>query len=131
MFVAACSQNSKTSADMEETSDAIKKKGKPVIDSISKATFTEWTQRWDAKGKAYLDTSALDYFRMPIIDFKEFLGEKPSGSRLYIGLDSVGKEYIPHIMLVSTGAKGEPRLDMPDHIWDVTRVCPPDCGEEQ
>lgn len=100
-----------------------------LSDTLSKAKFDQWTKRWNLKSQAYMDSSKINYFSMPLIDLNEFLGESPSAARFYIGLDSTkNNTYIPHIILVGTSANGDPRLNAPFHIYDVTTVCPPVCG---
>jgi hypothetical protein len=109
---------------------SLEKKNPPaLVDTITKKQFDAWTKRWAKKSKDYMGKNSLEYFSMPVIDMSEFLGENPIGSRFYIGLDSTSSGLAPHVILVGTDGQGNPRIDEPYHIYDVTKACPPDCGE--
>ena len=93
-------------------------------DTISPQTFQDWTTTWDSLGKAFSDTSLVQYFDMPVIDLKETLGEEPSKARFYNGLEDKGNgHYEAHLILTAVGRDGMDK----GQYFDITQPCPPIC----
>ena len=81
-------------------------------DTISPQTFLEWTSAWDSLGKAFSDTSLVQYF------------EDPSKARFYNGLEDKGNgHYEAHLVLTAVGRDG---MDIGQY-FDITQPCPPIC----
>ena len=93
--------------------------------TISYATFQQWTALWDSLGTNYSDTALVKYYNFPIIDMAEFLGQSATKAYFYQGLQPLGSgKYMAHIILTGTNAKG----DNIGKYYDVSRPCPPVCG---
>lgn len=94
-------------------------------DTISQATFTQWTTLWDSLGKKYSDTSLVKYYKFPMIDMAEFLGTNATNAFFYQGLEPLGPgKYRAHLILTGTDRNGNSILK----FYDVSTPCPPNCG---
>ena len=94
-------------------------------DTISQATFTQWTALWDSLGSNYSDTSLVKYYHFPMIDMVEFLGTNARKAFFYQGLEPlVSGGYEAHLILTGIDSKG----NNIGKYYDVTRPCPKFCG---
>lgn len=128
----SCDSQSEIVKEEIEPMDPVLKEAKE--NTISEATFNSWTKAWDKHQRDWLDTSKMTYFTMPLIDLKEVLGENISGSKFYLGLDSIGiGKFEGKLMLVGTNDKGEILVNSNDgySIYDFTSLCPPFCRPPQ
>jgi hypothetical protein len=131
IFFMTCTQKHEESSSASGASSHSPEYEKMLKDTLALGKFQEWTSRWNRTSKAYMDSTGLRYFSMPIIDMKEFVGEKAKGARFYIGMDSTSQIKLqPHIILASTDGKGKLLYDDKNKIFDVSNSCPPFCGEE-
>lgn len=115
----ACKQESpQTSTEEPKNSVSV------LQDTISEATFIEWTTNWDSLGGAFSDTLLVKYFDMPIIDLEETIGENPAEARYYMGLENLGGgHYEAHLILTGINSLG----NVIGSYFDVTKPCPPLC----
>lgn len=97
-------------------------------DTISKATFDLWVKNWEKGLGKNPVTKTIKYFNMPIIDYSELLGELPTSSRLYLGIDESVVPNMPHIMLVGVDSLGNNMTSQSGKIYDISQPCPPACG---
>lgn len=102
-----------------------------TTDTISLATFESWRGAWESNGQAFTETTLIKYFTMPLVDLTEVIGEAPSESRFYLGLDTTKTPNEPHLLLVGVDANGNDMLDYAagQYVYDVTAPCPPKCGK--
>jgi hypothetical protein len=101
------------------------------IDTISPQQFNDWTARWKRKGKSYINTTNIEYFTFPMAEMTSLIAENPQTARFYIGLDSLGTtSFVPKLILVGTDGRGMPKTRDGGHIYDVSTVCPPNCGDK-
>jgi Tfp pilus assembly protein PilX len=130
VFFIACGDNKKTAETVEVVED-LKTDTTSVTDTISLATFNTWTNAWVQYGQAYTATTLIRYYTMPIVDLTEVLGEEPSASRFYQGLDTSSTPYTAHLLLVGVDANGNDMLDYSQgqYVYDVSHPCPPKCGK--
>jgi hypothetical protein len=93
-------------------------------DTISQATFIQWTTLWDSLGKAYSDTSLVKYYQFPIVDMAEFLGTSATKAYFYQGLEQKAPgKYEAHLILTGKDKDG----NSIGKYYDVTVPCPPVC----
>lgn len=120
----SCNNASKTnigdaSAEPKNTSNPTPR------DTISQATFDQWTTLWDSLGTAYSDTSLVRYYDFPIIDMEEFLGTNAKKAFFYQGLEPLGPgKYEAHLILTGKDGSGASI----GKFYDISRPCPPNCG---
>ncbi|MBT8232513.1 MAG: hypothetical protein HKO66_04535 [Saprospiraceae bacterium] len=116
-FIWACEPGDAKPKDEGNASTAL-------LDTISKQQFRTWVKNWAQNDSGYIDTSAMTYFNMPIVDLQEMLGSQADSVRLYIGLEELSTDhYDPHIMMVGM-VNGSQNMNL---ILDYTRTCPPYC----
>lgn len=124
VVVISCNSPAKTSN--EETVTEAKITVSPTDqDTISQATFTQWTALWDSLGKSYSDTALVKYYSFPMIDMAEFLGTNARKAFFYQGLQPLGGgKYEAHLILTGKDKSGQ---DI-GLYYDVSRPCPKYCG---
>ena len=120
-FFIACDSKTKKTVEEEPSTP---KTTTDSLDLISRSQFNQWVKGWRDNDSAYIDTSRMTYFNVPIVDFEDMLGESADSVRAYIGLESLGSDnYAPHIMFVGM-VNGSPNFDI---IADYSHTCPPWC----
>jgi len=105
-------------------------------DTISVNKYDTWVSNWKNHGQSYIDNTLTEYFTMPMVDINEFKAFPGSGrdsvvsARFVLGLEVVGVDTIPHLMLLGVNAAGQSLTDASKHqyIYDVTQPCPNACG---
>ncbi len=126
LFVTFYACNNAPKSSVEEVSAATKSTVSPTFqDTISQATFTQWTQLWDSLGSNYSDTSLVKFYKLPIIDMSEFLTLNAKTALFYQGLESLGAgKYEAHLVLTGLDSRG----NNIGKYFDVTQPCPRFCG---
>jgi len=102
-------------------------------DTISVQKFNTWRQNWQTYGQTYISDTLTRYFTMPLIDITEFEDNKSAAvvaSRFHLGMELIGTDMIPHLMLVGVNSSGGDVIDYANnqYIYDVTKPCPSSCG---
>ena len=102
-------------------------------DTISVQKFNTWRQNWQTYGKSYISDTLTRYFTMPLIDITEFEDNKSVdvvASRFHLGMELIGTDKVPHLMLVGVNSSGADVIDFANDqfIYDVTKPCPSSCG---
>ncbi len=132
-LLSSCKQISSGKTEKEKTENEThmeKVMTLAATDTISVAKFNSWVGAWISNGREYTDSVLLRYFTMPLVDLTQVLGETPSSSRFYFGLDTTGSSPVPHLLLVGVDSLGKDMIDPNKNqfIYDVTRPCPAFCG---
>jgi len=110
------------------------KKTLTVADTISPTRFNTWRANWASQGQNYISDTLTRYFTMPLVDITEFKDNKSSdvvAARFHLGMEDIGTNMIPHLMLVGVDANGDDVIDIAkgQYIYDVTKPCPNSCGK--
>lgn len=127
-MVMACKESQPVETEAEVAAEVETETVSASSDTISRATFAEWKNNWDSLGRRFTDTLLIKYYDMPVIDLEQTLGENPAGARFYHGLKSLGnRKYEAHLVLTATNQRGE---DVGSY-FDVTKPCPPSCGQSK
>lgn len=110
-----------------------KKKEVTAMNTVTLATFANWTGAWEKQGQEYTDSILTLFFTMPVIDLEEVLGENIDSARYYLGLDTSIVPHFPHLLLVGVDSTGGSMINPTAgyNIYDVTMPCPPYCGKKK
>lgn len=130
MLIIAC-QPTSTSTETAVVEE-VTKSGPNTKDTISEDKFNKWKNAWDRNQRAWMDTSKITYFNLPIVDLSEVVDENATGSRFYLGLEgNKGKGFGAKLMLVGTRQNGEDMIDYDNglYVYDFSTVCPPFCDD--
>lgn len=108
-----------------------------VKDTISLSTFNAWTSNWEANGKAWMDTAWMDTtiltaFTMPLVDLSQVFSEPGVGaSRFYLGLKQVKNGFRPKMVVVGVDSTNHDMIDYAkgEYVYDLSKSCPPYCKE--